>query len=58
MFNFQPTPRAKLGVKAQKYLKKGQPVDDQVIVDILVEAIRYCVYMIFSTFTFYLICQF
>lgn len=35
-----PTAKAKLGAKAQKYLKKGQPIDDQVIVDILVEAIR------------------
>ncbi|XP_053393746.1 sperm flagellar protein 2-like isoform X2 [Mercenaria mercenaria] len=36
----QPTPRAKLGSKAFKSLKKGQPVDDQVQADILVEAIR------------------
>ncbi|KAL3868818.1 hypothetical protein ACJMK2_041577, partial [Sinanodonta woodiana] len=36
----QPTPRAKLGMKALKFLKKGQPVDDQVIVDVVVEAIR------------------
>lgn len=36
----QPTPRAKLGAKALKSLKKGQPVDDQVQADILVEAIR------------------
>jgi hypothetical protein len=40
-FIFQPTPRAKLGSKAFKSLKKGQPVDDQVQADILVEAIRY-----------------
>lgn len=36
-----PTPKAKLGAKALKYLKKGQPVDDQVIVDILIETIRW-----------------
>ena len=36
----QPTLRAKLGMKALKNLKKGKPVDDQVMVDILVEAIR------------------
>ncbi|WAR24394.1 SPEF2-like protein [Mya arenaria] len=35
-----PTPRAKLGAKAQRFLKKGQAVDDQVLVDILVESIR------------------
>lgn len=35
------TPKAKLGAKAQKYLKKGAPIDDQVIVDIIVEAIRW-----------------
>ncbi|XP_065923215.1 sperm flagellar protein 2 isoform X5 [Magallana gigas] len=37
----EPTPKAKLGAKALKYLKKGQPVDDQVIVDILIETIRW-----------------
>ena len=37
---FQPTPRNKLGVKALKYLKKGQTIEDQVMVDVLVEAIR------------------
>ncbi|XP_063404210.1 sperm flagellar protein 2-like isoform X1 [Mytilus trossulus] len=36
----EPTPKAKLGAKAQKYLKRGAPIDDQVIVDIIVEAIR------------------
>ena len=37
---FQPTPRNKLGAKAVKCLKKGQAVDDQVLVDVLVETIR------------------
>lgn len=36
----QPTPRAKLGSKAFRLLKKGKPVDDQLTVDILAEAIR------------------
>nr|XP_022317151.1 sperm flagellar protein 2-like isoform X9 [Crassostrea virginica] len=36
-----PTPKAKLGAKALKYLKKGQPIDDQVIVDTLIETIRW-----------------
>ncbi|XP_071117594.1 sperm flagellar protein 2-like [Haliotis cracherodii] len=36
----QPSNRAKLGSKALKYLKRGKPVDDQVIVDVLVEVIR------------------
>ncbi|XP_074662046.1 sperm flagellar protein 2-like [Tubulanus polymorphus] len=36
----QPTERAKLGLKASKCLKKGKPVDDEIVVDILVEAIR------------------
>lgn len=36
----QPSARAKLGSKALKYLKRGKPVDDQVIVDVLVEVIR------------------
>ncbi|XP_067937009.1 sperm flagellar protein 2-like [Watersipora subatra] len=34
------TPRAKLGGKALKLLKRGKPVDDQLTVDILAEAIR------------------
>ncbi|XP_048761563.2 sperm flagellar protein 2-like isoform X3 [Ostrea edulis] len=37
----EPTPKAKLGAKALKYLKKGQAIDDQVIVDILIETIRW-----------------
>ena len=37
---FQLTPKAKLGAKALRYLKKGTPIDDQVIVDILIEEIR------------------
>ncbi|PVD23583.1 hypothetical protein C0Q70_16855 [Pomacea canaliculata] len=32
--------RARLGSRALKYLKKGRPVDDPTIVDILVDAIR------------------
>lgn len=36
----QPTARAKLGLKASKFLKKGKPVDDQCVVEILTEAIR------------------
>ena len=36
----QLTPRAKLGAKASKLLNKGKPVEDALIVDILVEAIR------------------
>ncbi|KAK6179274.1 hypothetical protein SNE40_011674 [Patella caerulea] len=36
----QATARAKLGSKVFKFLKKGKPVDEQLIVDILVEAIR------------------
>ena len=35
------TPRAKLGGKALRMLKKGKPVDDQLSVDILADAIRY-----------------
>ncbi|ESO92609.1 hypothetical protein LOTGIDRAFT_120497 [Lottia gigantea] len=35
-----PTARAKLGSKVFRFLKKGKPVDEQLIVDILVEAIR------------------
>ena len=38
---FQPTLRAHLGMKAAKILKKGQPVDDKMLIEILVEAIRY-----------------
>ena len=40
MFVFQPSARAKLGMKAMKFLKKGKPVDDALTVEILVEAIR------------------
>ncbi|XP_005100478.1 sperm flagellar protein 2 isoform X2 [Aplysia californica] len=36
----QPTARAKLGSKALKFLKKGRPVDDQIVVDVIIEAIR------------------
>jgi len=38
---YQATARARLGGKAQRCLKKGQAVEDQVLVDILTEAIRY-----------------
>lgn len=37
----QRTVRAKLGAKALKCLKKGKPVEDQVVADILLEEIRY-----------------
>ncbi|XP_013409132.1 sperm flagellar protein 2 isoform X2 [Lingula anatina] len=37
----QPTERAKLGAKAMKCLKKGKPVDDQIIIDVLVDSIRH-----------------
>ena len=37
---FQPTARAKLGSKALKFLKKGRPVDDQIVVDVITETIR------------------
>ncbi|KAL8583785.1 hypothetical protein ACOMHN_036420 [Nucella lapillus] len=36
----QPTLRSRLGSKALKFLKKGRPVDDQITVDILVDAIK------------------
>ncbi|XP_059172221.1 sperm flagellar protein 2-like isoform X3 [Physella acuta] len=36
----EPTARAKLGEKAMKFLKKGKPVEDQVVIDIVIEAIR------------------
>ena len=36
----QPTLRNKLGAKALKYLKKGKACDDQLLVDIVVDAIR------------------
>ncbi|KAK3767112.1 hypothetical protein RRG08_017986 [Elysia crispata] len=35
-----PTSRARNGAKAIKFLKKGRPVDDQIVVDIIVDAIR------------------
>ncbi|GFR65233.1 sperm flagellar 2, partial [Elysia marginata] len=35
-----PTNRSRNGAKAIKFLKKGRPVDDQVVVDIIVDAIR------------------
>ncbi|XP_069125844.1 sperm flagellar protein 2-like isoform X2 [Argopecten irradians] len=35
-----PTNRSKLGAKALRYLKRGAPIDDQIIVDILVDKIR------------------
>ena len=46
MFSFhnnvlQATDRAKLGQKAMRLLKRGRPVDDQLTVDIIIEAIRY-----------------
>lgn len=34
------TPRAKLGGKAARLLKRGKPVDDALSVEILAEAIR------------------
>ena len=36
----QPSVRNKLGSKALKFLKKGRPVDDQIVVDILADAIK------------------
>ncbi|XP_070194777.1 sperm flagellar protein 2-like isoform X3 [Littorina saxatilis] len=36
----QPSLRNKLGSKALKFLKKGRPVDDQIVVDILADAIK------------------
>jgi adenylate kinase family enzyme len=36
----QATPRAKLGQKAMKFLKKGKTVEDALLVDIVIEAIR------------------
>ncbi|KAI8510088.1 hypothetical protein Bbelb_125160 [Branchiostoma belcheri] len=36
----EPTNRAKLGSKAIKSLRKGKSVDDQVLVDIVIDAIR------------------
>ena len=39
-FVLQPSVRNKLGSKALKFLKKGRPVDDQIVVDILADAIK------------------
>lgn len=36
----QPSLRNKLGSKALKFLKKGRPVDDQIVVDVLADAIK------------------
>nr|KAG5711746.1 hypothetical protein BaRGS_023510 [Batillaria attramentaria] len=36
----QPSLRNKLGSKALKFLKKGRPVDDQIVVDIVADAIK------------------
>uniref|UniRef100_A0A2C9KBG9 Calponin-homology (CH) domain-containing protein n=1 Tax=Biomphalaria glabrata TaxID=6526 RepID=A0A2C9KBG9_BIOGL len=36
----EPTVRAKLGAKAFKSLRKGRPVEDQIVIDIIIEAIR------------------
>ncbi|XP_076462790.1 sperm flagellar protein 2-like isoform X2 [Babylonia areolata] len=39
--DYAPSVRNKLGSKALKFLKKGRPVDDQIVVDILVDAIKH-----------------
>ncbi len=39
-FYFQASERAKLGMKAARLLKRGRPVDDQLTVDIIIEAIK------------------
>ena len=39
-FFLQLTARAKLGAKAYGYLKKGKATPEQLLVDIMVEAIR------------------
>ena len=36
----QPTLRNQLGASALRFLRKGQPVEDQVVVEILAEAIK------------------
>ncbi|KAL8590470.1 hypothetical protein ACOMHN_011683 [Nucella lapillus] len=36
----QPTVRNKLGARALRFLKKGQPVDDEVVVEVLADVIR------------------
>jgi len=39
-FYWQPSGRARLGEKALKCLSQGKAVDDEILVDIIVEAIR------------------
>ncbi|XP_022100241.1 sperm flagellar protein 2-like isoform X2 [Acanthaster planci] len=36
----EPTARAKLGKLASKFLRKGQPVKDELLIDIMVEAVK------------------
>ena len=37
---FQLSNRAKLGAKAAKFLKKGKPVEDILMVEIIIDAVR------------------
>lgn len=41
LFYIQASDRAKLGLKATRLLKRGRAVDDQLTVDIIIEAIKY-----------------
>ena len=39
LFN-QMTPRAKLGRMANRYVRKGQAIKDELLVEIMVEAVK------------------